>query len=289
MVVITGANSGIGLEAAVEIARTGATVVLACRDPERGRAALEEVRRRSGSQDAASVALDLASTASVRACAAEVLRRWDRLDVLALNAGAILSQNLTTEDGVEMTFGVNHLGHQLLTDLLLERLVASAPARVVVTASLAHRMALTGMTWSQLDERRRYVSWEVYGESKLANILFTNELAERLAGTGVTVNCFHPGAVRSGFGSPEDTRGVDRIAMAITRPFNVTPSRGADPLVHLALSPELEGVTGGYFVGGYLPGVRRGRPSGKARDPRSAKRLWEHSEEILARIETPLR
>lgn len=284
VVVITGANSGIGFEAAAAIAARGATVVLACRSPERGRAALEEVRRRSGSEDVALVPLDLASVASVRSCAAEVLERWERLDVLVLNAGGILSTNRTTEDGVEMTFGVNHLGHQLLTDLLVDRLVASAPARVVVTSSVGHRMALAGMRWSQLERRRRYLSWEVYAESKLANVLFTAELAERLAGTGVTVNCFHPGMVRTGFGSPEDTGGLDRFAMAIARPFLVGPARGAEPLVHLALAPELEGSTGGYFAGGYLPGVRRRTPSRAARDPRAARRLWEESEKILARI-----
>lgn len=281
VMVVTGANSGIGLEAAVALAGTGATVVLACRNPSRGADAVAEVRRRSGSSSVELVGLDLASLASVRDCAAEVLERWDRLDVLALNAGGFLSENLTTVDGFEMTFGVNHLGHMLLTQLLTDRLVASAPARVVVTASLAHRMAPTGMTWSQLERRRRYLSWQVYGESKLANVLFTLELAERLAGTGVTANCFHPGLVRTGFGSAEDTGGLDRVLMALGRPFLVSAARGADPLVRLATSPDLEGVTGGYFVGGYLPGVRQGRPSGKARDRTAARRLWEVSEAMI--------
>lgn len=284
VMVVTGANSGIGLEAAVALAGTGATVVLACRNPRRGGEAVQEVKRRSGSSSVELVGLDLASLASVRDCASEILERWDRLDVLALNAGGFLTENLTTVDGFEMTFGVNHLGHMLLTQLLTDRLVESAPARVVVTASLAHRMAPTGMTWSQLEERRRYLSWQVYGESKLANILFTVELAERLAGTGVTANCFHPGLVRTGFGSAEDTGGIDRLLMALGRPILVTAARGAEPLVRLATSPDLEGVTGGYFAGGYLPGVRRGKASRKARDRAAARRLWEVSEAMIEQV-----
>jgi NAD(P)-dependent dehydrogenase (short-subunit alcohol dehydrogenase family) len=282
VVLVTGANSGIGLEASVELARLGATVALACRDPERGRAARDEVRRRAGVDDAELVRLDLASFASIREAAAEVLERWDRLDVLVANAGGILSERRMTEDGFEMTFGVNHLGHFLLTDLLLERLVASAPARVVVTSSLAHRGAFGGMSWADLDRSGRYVAAEVYAESKLANILFTFELAERTAGTGVTANCCHPGSVRSGFGAAEDTRGFDRIGIALARPFSVGPVRGAEPLVHLAAAPELEGVTGTYVVGGYQPGIHRRTPSRAARDPEAARRLWELSEALVA-------
>ena len=280
-VVVTGGNSGIGLEAAVDLARMGASVVITARHAERGAAALAEIRRRSGSGDVAVVALDLASLASVRTAAEEILATTDRLDALVNNAGAILSQRTLTDDGFEATFGANHLGHHLLTHLLLDRLVASAPARVVNVASLAHRGAWRGMSWDDLNRERGYNASQVYAESKLANILFTRELAARLVGTGVTANACHPGGVRSGFGSAEDTRGLERFAMAIGRPFLVSPARGAEPLVYLAASPEVAGVTGAYFTGGYLPGVHQRTPSRAARDDGAARRLWALSDELV--------
>lgn len=279
-VVITGANSGIGLEAAVDLARRDARVVLTARDPDRGAAALDEVRRRSGSNTVDLVALDLGDLASVRDCAAGLLEAYDRLDVLVNNAGAMLSDRRTTVDGFEMTFGVNHLGHHLLTALLTERLVASAPARVVTVSSLAHRGALRGLDWDDLDRQRRYRAGQVYAESKLANLLFTTELARRLAGTGVTANACHPGSVRTGFGADGDTSGFERLALAAGRPFTVSPARGAEPIVHLAVAPELSGVTGEYFSGGLLPGVRRRPTTRFARDEHAARRLWELSDEL---------
>jgi NAD(P)-dependent dehydrogenase (short-subunit alcohol dehydrogenase family) len=282
VVLVTGGNAGIGREAAVDLARMGATVAITSRNELRGTDALAEVKRRSGSEDVHLVSLDLASFDSIHAAADDTLSRWDRLDVLLNNAGGILSDRLVTAEGFEMTFGVNHLGHFLLTDLLRDRLVQSAPARVVTVASLAHRMALGGLSWSDLAERSGgYDVQGVYAESKLANVLFTMELAERLGGTGVTANCCHPGAVRTGFGSAEDTRGPYRALMAIARPFLISAQRGADPLVHLASSPEVEGMTGDYYVGGYLPGVHRHRPSKHGRDPEAARRLWELSERLV--------
>ena len=280
-VVITGGNSGIGLEAAVDLARMGASVILTARRPERGAAAREEVRRRAGTEDVRVVELDLASLASVRAAADELLATTERIDVLINNAGAILSDRTLTADGFEATFGANHLGHHLLTNLLLDRLVASAPARVVNVASLAHRGAWRGMSWDDLDRSRGYNATAVYAESKLANILFTRELAARLVGTGVTANACHPGGVRSGFGSAEDTRGLERFTMAIGRPFLVSPARGAEPLVYLAASPEVAGVTGAYFTGGYIPGVHQRTPSRAARDDEAARRLWALSDEMV--------
>ena len=283
VVLITGGTAGIGREAAVDLARLGATVALTARDEAKGAASLAEVRRRAGTDDVHVVPLDLASFASIRSAADEVLERWDRLDVLVNNAGGILSDRRETAEGYEMTFGVNHLGHFLLTGLLADRLRASAPARVVTVASLAHRMAPGGLTWSDLQRERRYVATVAYNESKLANVLFTMELAERLAGTGVTATCCHPGGVRSEFGGAEDTRGLERLTMAVGRPFLVPPSRGAAPLVRLAADPDLEGVTGAYFTGGYLPGVHQRTPSRAARDPEAARRLWELSEDLVAR------
>jgi NAD(P)-dependent dehydrogenase (short-subunit alcohol dehydrogenase family) len=280
-VVITGGNSGIGLEAAVDLARMGASVVITARRAERGAAAVAEIRRRSGSDSVAVVALDLASLESVRDAAAEILATTERLDVLINNAGAILSQRTLTAEGFEATFGANHLGHHLLTHLLLDRLVASTPARVVNVASLAHRGAWRGMSWDDLHRERGYNASQVYAESKLANILFTRELAARLVGTGVTANACHPGGVRSGFGSSEDTRGLERLGMVIGRPFLLSAARGAEPLVYLAASPEVAGVTGAYFTGGYLPGVHQRTPSRAARDDEAARRLWQLSDDLV--------
>jgi NAD(P)-dependent dehydrogenase (short-subunit alcohol dehydrogenase family) len=279
-VVITGGNSGIGLEAAVELGRMGADVVITARDMNRGAAAVAEITRRTGSGTVGLVHLDLCDLASVRQAADDVLARCDRIDVLINNAGGILSERSVTVDGLEATFAGNHLGHHVLTNLLVDRLEASAPARVVVVASLAHRWAVRGMSWDDLDRTGNYRSADVYAESKLANVLFTMELAQRLVGTGVTANACHPGPVRTGFGSADDTTGLERIGMLVSRPFLVTASRGAEPLVYLAASPEVTGVTGAYFSGGYLPGVHQRSPSRAARDPQAARRLWELSDQL---------
>ena len=280
VVVITGGNSGIGREAAVDLARMGATVVITARDPRRGADAAADIGRRAGTAPVAVVDLDLASLESVRRAADVLLHAHDRLDVLVNNAGAILSERTLTADGFEATFGANHLGHHLLTHLLVPRLEASAPARVVTVASLAHRMAWRGLSWDDLDRTGGYRPMEVYAESKLANVLFTRELAERLAGTGVTANCCHPGPVRTGFGSSEDTRGLERIGMLVGRPFMVSAARGAEPIVYLAASPDVAGVTGAYFSGGWLPGVHQRTPSSAARDADAARRLWALSDEL---------
>ncbi len=282
VVVVTGANSGIGRAAALELARRGATVALATRDPGRGRAATDEVRLLSGNDAVHDLRLDLGDLASVARCAAEVRDRYGRLDVLVNNAGAILSHRQVTADGFEATFGVNHLGHFHLTALLTDLLVASAPARVVNVSSVAHRFAVGGMPFADLQASRRYVSWLVYGRSKLANLLHAAELARRLDGTGVTANACHPGAIRSGFGAAEDTAGMDRLLMAAGGPFLRSPERGARVVVHLAAAPEVAGITGGYWVG-----HRRHRASGRARSASQAARLWSASEELIAEAITP--
>lgn len=287
VVLVTGATSGIGREAAVRLAARGATVVMTGRDPQRSTDALADVRRRTGNDAVELVRLDLASFDSVRACAAEVLERWDRLDVLVANAGGIHTDRRETTEGYELTFGANHLGHHLLTTLLLDRLAASARpperhARIVVVASLAHRAALGGLSWSELAERPRYDGWTAYAESKLCNVVFTMALAERLAGTGVTATCCHPGTVRSHFASSEDARGLFRAGILIGRPFFVTPRRGASPLVALAADARFEGVSGLYLSGGYPP-MHRSRPARAGRDPEAARRLWALSEDLVAR------
>ncbi len=281
VVLITGSNAGIGREAAWKLARRGATVAITARDPGKGREALAYVQRRSG-RDAHLVTLDLASTRSVRDAATEVLERFDRLDVLVNNAGAVLSRYTTTEDGFEATFGVNHLGHFLLTQLLLDRLRASAPSRVITTASIVHRAGT--MRWADLQHQVGYVGAVAYNQSKLANVLFTAELARReeAAGTGVTAHSLHPGAVRSGFGGKDDLHGAQRFLILLGRPFMIPAGWGARPIVHLAATPAGSDTTGGYWTAGFLPGVWRRRPSKEARDPEAARRLWEVSEALLA-------
>jgi NAD(P)-dependent dehydrogenase (short-subunit alcohol dehydrogenase family) len=279
VIVVTGGNSGIGKEAAVELASMGATVAITARNQAKGADALAEIRRRSGRDDAEVLALDLADFASIRSFAAEVLARYDRLDVLVNNAGGVLSNRLETVQGFEMTFGVNHLGHFLLTELLVDRLKASAPARVINVSSVGHRFAVTGLSFSDLQSERSYWSMDAYGKSKLANILFTRELARRLAGTGVTANCLHPGVVRTGFGSADDTTGVERMTMVLSAPFSIGAERGARTTVYLASSPEVATRTGGYYVHG-----RQHRPSKAARDDGAARRLWEVSQELIASV-----
>ncbi len=187
VVLITGANAGIGKETAVGLARMGATVVMTSRDAGRGAEALADVRSRSGSTEVELFPLDLAELASVRACATEVLERHQRLDVLVDNAGLVMAERTVTHEGFETTFGVNHLGHFYLTNLLLDRLRASAPARVVVVASQAHKMVRGGLDFDDLQSLRHYRGFDAYSKSKLANLYFTRELARHLAGTGVTV------------------------------------------------------------------------------------------------------
>ena len=274
-VVVTGANSGIGLETAVALARAGATTILCARDPKRGEAALEVVRSRSGRDDAGLVVFDLASLASVRKGADELLGRCGRIDVLVNNAGLVLSERRETEDGFEATFAINHLGPFLLTHALLDRIKASAPARIVNVASTAHQGARRGLDFDDLQSRRRYGGMKVYSKSKLANILFTTELARRLAGTGVTANSLHPGTVATGYARDGDASGVLAFGVRVIKPFVLSPERGARTSIYVASSPDVADVTGAYFVR-----CRVRRPSKAARDAHAARRLWEVSEEL---------
>jgi NAD(P)-dependent dehydrogenase (short-subunit alcohol dehydrogenase family) len=277
VVVVTGSNVGIGLETAVGVAAQEATTVLACRNRAKAEAAAEEVVRRTWNDDVHVVDLDLADLASVRKAADEILSRWDRLDVLVNNAGGTWSQHQLTAQGFEYTFGVNHLGHFSLTNLLLARLQASAPARIVCVTSVGHHFTRDGMRFDDLQSERRYDGMDAYCRSKLANVLFVRELARRLAGTGVTANACHPGWVRSRFGMDGDTSGVSGVGMHVVRPFQISPARGARTSIYLATSPAVEGRSGLYWV-------RRkpGHMSRRARDDAAAARLWDESERLLA-------
>ncbi len=276
VVMITGGNAGIGKETAVGLAEQGAQVLITSRDAQRGTAAVEEIRARSGSDTIDVVALDLADLASVRRCAADLLDRTDRLDVLVDNAGLVMSRRTETADGFETTFGVNHLGHFLLTNLLLERLRASAPSRVVVVSSDAHKQARKGLDFDDLQSERSYRPFTVYGKSKLANIYFAQELARRLDGTGVTANSLHPGFVASRFGRDGDTGPVLQFLGLLARPFAISQVAGARTSIWLASSSDVDGVSGLYFYK-----CTSARTSKAAENDESAKRLWAVSEELV--------
>lgn len=270
-IAITGASNGIGLSAAVTLTGMGARTILVCRDRGRGEAAVAAARKTGGSSEL--VAADLSSQAEVRRAASEVLSLAPRLHVLVNNAGAINPKRELTVDGLERTFATNHLAYFLLTSLLLDRLKASAPARIVNVASVAHGRAPAGIPFDDLNAERGYSAWRAYGESKLANILFTRELARRLEGTGAVANSMHPGVVATGFGA--NSGGLLRLAMRLARPFLLTPEQGADTIVYLASSPEAASVTGRYFVK-----RREVEPRPAALDDGAAKRLWEVSEKL---------
>jgi NAD(P)-dependent dehydrogenase (short-subunit alcohol dehydrogenase family) len=279
VVVITGSNIGIGKETAVGVAALGATTVLACRNQEKADAAAAEIKERTGNDDVHVVSIDLADLESVRTAADEILRRWDRLDVLINNAGGIWTERHETKQGFEQTFGVNHLGHFLLTNLLLDRLKASAPSRIINLSSVGHHMAWRGMRFDNLQTTGRYAGMEVYGRSKLANVLFTRELAKRLQGTGVTANAVHPGPVRSGFGMDGDMKGLMGLGNRIIRPFEISAAAGAKTSVFMATSPEVEGESGGYWAR-----RKRGHMSRQAQKDAEATRLWDESEKLLASV-----
>ena len=277
VVVVTGSNSGIGKETAVGLASTGATTVLACRHLEKANAAAAEVKERSGNDDVHVVALDLADLASVRECAATIDESWGRLDVLVNNAGGVWTERQTTAQGFEQTFGVNHLGHFYLTLLLLDRLVASAPSRVVNVSGLLYVLSRGGMRWDDLQTERRYTAMRAYARSKLANILFTRGLARRVDLAGVTANALHPGPVRSRLGMDGDVKGVIGFGYRLFRPLQISAASGARTSIFLATDPSVEKETGGYWVH-----CRRGHMSRRAQDDGAAERLWTESERLLA-------
>jgi NAD(P)-dependent dehydrogenase (short-subunit alcohol dehydrogenase family) len=276
-VLITGGNTGLGLETAVALAREGAPVVITSRDTQKGAVAQAEIRERSGSDDLEVVELDLASLASVREFAPRFAERHDHLDVLVNNAGVMLGSRRETVDGYEMTFQVNHLGPFLLTNLLRDLLVAGDEARVVNVASAAHSSARRGLDFDDLQAKGRYRGFSVYGKSKLANILFTRELARRWDDTGITANAVHPGFVASRFGRDGDGGRFTELVFPMLRPFAHTPIDGARTQVYVASAPELTGITGGYWAKS-APAT----PSAAAQDDAAAARLWEVSEQLVA-------
>jgi len=276
---ITGANSGLGKETAVALARAGATVVFTSRDPQKGEQTAADIRQRSGA-DVALMPLDLASFPSIHALADDFLQRHDSLHVLVNNAGLILTERTETEQGFETTFGVNHLGHFILTQLLLDRIKASAPARIINVASRAHRFARNGLDFDDLQLTNSYGGMQAYGRSKLANIDLTRELARRLEGSGVTVNALHPGGVNTGFSHDGDTNGLYSFLWSLAKPFLRSPEKGAQTSIYLASATEVEGVTGKYFANS-----KEAQPTSIAQHDEAARRLWTASEELIAQAD----
>ena len=282
-VVVTGGNNGIGLETAVGLSKLGAHVVITARNQAKGEAALADIKDRSQNGSVQLMLADFASLSSIRDFAANFKKDHDRLDVLVNNAGGVNTSRSETQDGFETTFGVNHLGYFLVTNLLLDMLKASAPARVVSVSSRAHERR-KGMNFDDLNSKQSYSGMGVYGDSKLANVLFTYELARRLKGSGVTANCLHPGVVRSGFG--QNNGGFISFAFksfyTLLTPVTKSNAQGAKTSIYLASSPEVEGVTGKYFADS------KETPSSPAsHDEEAAKRLWEISEQMTGLAAAP--
>src|SRR3989475_9019635 len=268
VLLVTGANSGIGNATALGLARLGGTVVMACRSATRGEAARQDIVRDSGNSKVYLEIVDLASEDSTRSFAEEFKRKYPRLDVLINNAGVYTPHREVTPDGLERTFEVNYLSGFLLTHLLLDLLKKSAPSRIVNVSSSAH----SGGTihFEDLQGEQRYGGFSAYGQSKLANVLFTPELARGLAGTGVTVNTCHPGVIRTNLGM-----GGTSAVVRFVRMFFKGPEKGAETPIYLSISPDVAGVTGKYFANKHIR-----EPSRAAQDPVAARRLFDVSAEL---------
>jgi NAD(P)-dependent dehydrogenase (short-subunit alcohol dehydrogenase family) len=274
-VLVTGASGGIGRATAVGLAALGADVAITGRDPQRTEDAVRAVRAAGNGRAAAFVA-DLSVQAEVRRLADDVLRRLPRIDVLINDVGGCWNTRHVTADGLEHTFALNHLAPFLLTGLLLDRLRQSAPARVVTVASRAQAMGRIDL--EDLQGARAYSGARAYNQSKLANVLFSHELARRLQGTGVTANAVHPGLVDTSFGA-DDPGFAQRLVVPLLRPFMSRPATGAATSIHVASAPELQHVTGHYFAGG-----RARRSSRRSQDTVMAAELWDVSAGLVRTV-----
>jgi NAD(P)-dependent dehydrogenase (short-subunit alcohol dehydrogenase family) len=278
VVLITGATNGIGKVTALELAKQGYTVVIVGRNPTKTQATVSEIKLQSGSSTVDALIADLSSLAEIRRLADEFRQRYSRLDVLVNNAGAFYASRQESVNGYEMTFAVNHLAYFLLTNLLLDMLKASAPARIVNVSSDAHKGAKINFDDLQSTQNYGAQGFGAYGVSKLANILFTYELARQLEGTGITVNVLHPGLVATGFGT--NNGGLMKLAMRFIHRFSISPEQGADTIIYLASSPEVEGVTGKYWV------KRKAiRSTDVSYNEADQKRLWNVSAEMTGLAE----
>ncbi len=271
-ILVTGGTSGIGYIAARSLAGMGASVAIVGHHAARARDAAARIQRETGATNVQALVADLSSLEQVRALAEQVQQRYPRLDVLLNNAGGVFIGRQTTVDGYERTFTINHLAPFLLTNLLLDRLKADAPARIITVSSMAHqgqRIHLDDLN----QERRGYSAWRAYGESKLANILFTYALARRLAGSGVTANTLHPGFVATNFA--RNNGPLWQFFMTLARPFAISPQRGAQTSIYLASSPEVATVSGRYFVK-----CKPAHSSSASTDVDAEEGLWRLSEQM---------
>ena len=267
---VTGANSGIGKETALQLAERGARVVMVCRNRERGEPALEEIKAQSGNDAVELMTADFESQRQIRDLADAYKRAHNRLDVLVNNAGLYLSERHETEDGIEATWAVNHLAPFLLTHLLLDVIKASAPARIVTVASDAHRAGT--LDFDDLEMKKKYRWIAAYAQSKLANVVFTYELARRLEGSGVTATCMHPGTVATGIWNRN--KNVLNAVLRLFKPVYMNPKKSAAAVVRLAVAPDVEGVTGKYF-----DRMNQANSSADSHDKEIAARLWQVSAE----------
>jgi NAD(P)-dependent dehydrogenase (short-subunit alcohol dehydrogenase family) len=278
-ILITGGTNGIGKAASMELAKRGGEVVIVGRNPEKTQQVVGQIKQNSGNQAISGLVADLSSKAQVRQLAQEFRQKYPKLHVLINNAGGIFATRELSADGYEYTFALNHLAYFLLTNLLLDRLEESAPARIINVSSHAHEGAVMNFDDLHNEQHYGYGGYRAYGQSKLANLLFTYELARRLDGTGVTVNAVHPGTVASGFGV--NNTGAMGVGMRIFHQFALTPEQGADTVAFLAYSPDVEQVTGKYWTNRIIV-----RSSEESYDEEAQKCLWAVSAELAGIPET---
>lgn len=276
VIIVTGANSGMGLAATIELARMGARVIMACRSMERGERALEQALTQSGSAQIELMLCDLGSFESIRSFTASFIHKVGQLDVLVNNAGVVSLKRELTKDGFESQIGVNHLGHFLLTNELLELLKRASQGRIINLSSGAHKAGKIHFDDPNLTKRYNVVKG--YAQSKLANILFTKELARRLKDTNITVNCVHPGAVGTNIGVDRGT-GFGKTVHKLLRPFFRTPLEGASTAIYLASSKEASSSTGHYYIDNKIVPV-----SQRANDTELAAKFWMWSEQQVGFI-----
>ena len=277
-VVATGATSGIGEVAALALARMGARIIVVARDERRAETTLKRLEAQAPRLSHRVHLADLSSMAETRRVGEAIAKTEPRVDVLINNAGAMFAERRVTPEGLELTFALNHMAYFVLAAELGDRLAASAPARIVSTSSMAHQGM--NLDFYDLQCARGFNGRKAYGRSKLANILFTRELARRLAGTGVTANCLHPGFVATRFG--DASGGWTSRLMPLMRTLAISAEHGADTIIHLASSPQVQGVTGQYFIKRKIA-----QPSAAARNDTAAKRLWEASEALCQASAAP--
>ncbi len=269
---VTGATSGIGKVTARALAERGATVVVVGRSAEKSAATVAQIRRQTGNSSVEFMLADLSAQAQVRKLAAEFKKKYSRLHVLVNNAGAIYLSRQSSVDGIELTWALNHLNYFLLTNLLLDTIKASAPSRIINVSSAVHMNAT--VNFDDLQGQRKYSGMSAYGQSKLANVLFAYELARRLQGTGVIVNALHPGMVATNFAANNGPLG--RLARPFLNLVSIGEEQGAETMIYLATSPEVESVTGKYFVNKH-----QAHSSKESYDETVARRLWQVSEEMV--------